>query len=419
MRLAGRVRVPGDKSIGHRAQMLAAIADGRSVIEGLSDGADVASTRAVLASLGVGFEWSGDQLLVDGLGLRGLCGTGQVLDCGNSGTTIRLLLGLLAGQPGTVTLDGDASLRARPMRRVTALVEQMGGQFALPDGDRPPVTVRGTQLRGVCIDTRRASAQVKSAVLLAGLTADGVTEVTERGLSRDHSERMLAAAGVEIQRDGLTVRMTPPTHLPGMRWGVPGDFSSAAFWLAAAAILPGSDLTVFDVSLNPTRTGFLDALTAMQVPVDVEETGSWGGEPIGTVRVQGGALVGARIDGSVALRALDELPLVAVLGALAHGETIVADAAELAVKESDRIVAMRDGLRAMGAQIDATADGWHIEGVDGLQGAPIATRHDHRIAMAHAVAELRSSSPIQLDDPAVAAVSYPSFLTDLRKQVIP
>jgi 3-phosphoshikimate 1-carboxyvinyltransferase len=418
VKVMGRVKVPGDKSIGHRAQMLAAVADGRSEIEGLSDGADVASTRSVLAALGVDFEWSGDRLVVNGRGLRGLRGDGQVLDCGNSGTTIRLLLGLLAGQPGAVTLDGDASLRARPMRRVTALIEEMGGQFTLPDGDRPPVSIHGAALRGACIDTRRASAQVKSAVLFAGLSAEGVTEVTERGLSRDHSERMLAAAGVDVQRDGLTVRLTPPAQLPGMRWRVPGDFSSAAFWLAAAAILPGSDLTIFDVSLNPTRTGFLDALRAMQVQVAIEETGSWGGEPIGTVRVQGGALIGARIDGAVALRALDELPLVAVLGALADGETIVADAAELAVKESDRIVAMRDGLRAMGARIDATADGWRIEGVQTLNGAAIATRHDHRIAMAHAVAELRSASPIQLDDPAVAAVSYPSFLTDLRKQVI-
>lgn len=418
-RLCGRVRVPGDKSIGHRAQMLAAIADGRSTIEGLSDGADVASTRAVLTALGARFAREADAVIVEGRGLRGLRGAGQVLDCGNSGTTIRLLLGLLAGQPGSVTLDGDASLRARPMRRVTALIEQMGGRFVLPDGDRPPVTVHGAALQGAKIDTQRASAQVKSAVLFAGLTADGVTEVTERGLSRDHSERMLAAAGVDVLRDGLMVRMTPPASLPGMRWRVPGDFSSAAFWLAAAAILPGSDLTLVDVNLNPTRTGFLDALRAMDVAVSTEETAVWGGEPVGRIHVRGGGLVGARIDGAIALRALDELPLVAVLGALADGETVVADAAELAVKESDRIVAMRDGLRAMGARIEATVDGWQIEGVDALRGARIATRHDHRIAMAHAVAALRSASPIALDDPAVAAVSYPSFLTDLRKQVTP
>lgn len=420
MRLTGAIRVPGDKSIGHRAQLLAAIATGRSRVVGLSAGADVASTRAVLQACGVRFTPAGEGAFgVDGVGLRGLKAPADVLDCGNSGTTIRLLIGLLAGQSGTFVLDGDASLRTRPMRRVTDLVARMGGRFALPAGDRPPVTVHGAPLTGARIETGRASAQVKSAVLFAGLCAAGETEVVERGPSRDHTERMVAAAGATLAREGLTCRLQPPSHLVARDWQVPGDVSSAAFWLAAAALLPGSDLVIEDVGLNPTRTGFLDVLRAMRVDVTETITGAWIGEPVGTIRVRGGALIGARIAGEVALRALDELPLVAVLGALAEGETVVADAAELAVKESDRIQAMAAGLRAMGAAIDPTPDGWAIEGRAALRGAAIATCHDHRIAMAHAVAGLRAVGPVVLDDPGVAAVSYPSFLTELQQRLTP
>lgn len=420
MRLTGTIRVPGDKSIGHRAQMLAAIADGRGRITGLSGGADVTSTRTVLTACGVRFAPARPgELIVDGVGLRGLKSHAALLDCGNSGTTIRLLLGLLAGQTGDFVLDGDASLRSRPMRRVTDLVEQMGGRFTLPAGDRPPVTVHARPLHGARIETRRASAQVKSAALLAGLCAAGETTVIERGPSRDHTERMLAAAGVALTRQRLACRLQPPSRLVARDWRVPGDISSAAFWLAAAALLPDSDLVIEDVGLNPTRTGFLDVLRVMQVDVTEEITGEWTGEPVGRIRVRGGSLVGARIDGDVALRALDELPLVAVLGALADGETVVADAAELAVKESDRIQAMTDGLRAMGAAIEPTADGWQIEGRERLTGAAIATCHDHRIAMAHAVAGLRADGPVVLDDPTVAAVSYPSFLTDLHARLRP
>lgn len=420
MKLHGRVTVPGDKSIGHRAQLLAALSEGASEIVGLSAGADVASTRAVLRQMGIGFTQTGEGAWrVEGRGLRGLCASHAPLDCGNSGTTLRLLLGILAGQAGRFELVGDASLSARPMRRVTDRVAELGGRFELPSGDHPPVVVQGGPLRGGTVDTRGASAQVKSAVLLAGLLAEGPTTVVERGPSRDHSERMLQAAGVPLERDGLRTHLSPPDRLEPQTWRVPGDISSAAFWLAAAAILPGSVLTVADVGLNPTRTGFLDVLAAMQVPVEVRETDRWAGEPVGEITVRGGTLRGARIDGTVALRALDELPLVAVLGALADGETTVADARELRVKESDRIAAMTDGLRAMGARIDATTDGWQIDGVSRLRGAAIATRHDHRIAMAHAVAGLRAEGAVALDDPQVAAVSYPDFIHALHAQVIP
>jgi 3-phosphoshikimate 1-carboxyvinyltransferase len=420
MILQGHVTVPGDKSIGHRAQMLAALADGESRISGLSVGADVVSTRTVLSRLGVNFAHQPDGgWHVQGRGLRGLRASTLPLDCGNSGTTLRLMLGILAGQTGRFELVGDASLSVRPMRRVTDRVAELGGRFELPEGDHPPVVVQGGPLRGTSIDTRGASAQVKSAALLAGLLAEGTTEVTERGPSRDHTERMLQAAGVALERQGLRTRLRAPERIAARHWQVPGDVSSAAFWCAAAAILPASVLTIHDVGLNPTRTGFLDVLRAMQVRVEAKETAIWCGEPVGDIVVHGGTLRGARIDGDVALRALDELPLVAVLGALAEGETVVADARELRVKESDRIAAMTDGLRAMGARIDATTDGWHIEGVERLRGATIATRHDHRIAMAHAVADLRAEGSVVLDDPHVAAVSYPGFIDALQAQVIP
>ncbi len=416
--LTGRVRVPGDKSVGHRACIFSAISTGRSRLDGLGQGADVASTRHVLTGLGAVFEPSGEGFEIEGLGLRGLTGAnGATLDCGNSGTTIRLLMGLLAGQPGVVRLDGDRSLRKRPMRRVSRVLEPFGAQIELPEGDRPPVLIRGTQLKGARIETGLASAQVKSAALLAGLTADGATEVIESGPSRDHTERILGALGVVMQREGLRTRIEAPSVLPAQSWRPPGDTSSAAFWLAAAALLPGSDLVLEDVGINDTRTGFFDVLRAMGVDLQVEQTAEWIGEPVGRLRVRGGNMVGAHIGGDMALRALDELPLVAVLGALAEGETLVTDAAELRVKESDRIEAMTAALRGMGARIESTPDGWHIEGVGGLTGAAVEVHDDHRIAMASLVAGLRASGPILLDDPGAAAVSYPEFPRALQAQV--
>lgn len=418
MRLRGSVTVPGDKSVGHRACILSALGDGVSVVRGLGRGGDLGSTRRVVAALGADVQQDGTTLRIAGCGLRGLRAPDAPLDCGNSGTTIRLLCGVLAGQAGrSFTLDGDASLRKRPMQRVTRVLAPLGGVFELPAGDRPPVVVRGQALLGAEVETGLASAQVKSAVLLAGLLAEGPTAVTERGPSRDHTERMLGHLGVAVERAGLTARLTPPEALPASEWRLPGDLSSAAFWLTAAAILPGSELAVEGVGLNPTRTGFLDALRAMGAAVEAEETAVWGGEPVGTVRVRGGGLRGARIDGTVALRALDELPLVAVLAAVAEGETVVADAAELRVKESDRVAAMTEGLRAMGAAIESTADGWAIEGGAPLRGAAVKVYDDHRIAMALTVAGLVADGEVVLDDPAAAAVSYPEFLGLLRERV--
>ncbi len=414
MRLRGELRVPGDKSIGHRACILAALGDGAGVVRGLGAGGDLRSTRGVLRAAGVEIAEAADHLRVEGVGLRGLRSPSARLDCGNSGTTIRLMAGVLAGQPGLeAVLDGDASLRKRPMRRVLRVLEPFGAELDLPRGDHPPVTVKGRALQGAQVDTELSSAQVKSAALLAGLVADGETRVSERGRSRDHTERMLAWLGAGIEREGLRTTLRPPASLPGVEWAVPGDVSSAAFWLAAAALLPGSELTVVDVGLNPTRTGFLDVLGAMGADLDVEETGQGCGEPVGRVRVRGGGLRGARIDGDLALRALDELPLVAVLGALAEGETVVADAGELRVKESDRVVAMADALSAMGARVEARPDGWRLEGVERLRGAEVRCHHDHRVAMASVVAGLRADGEVRLDTPEVAAVSYPGFIEAL------
>ncbi len=416
--LRGEITVPGDKSVGHRACILSALSAGTSTVRGLGRGGDLGSTRRVVAALGADVHEDGTSFRIEGLGLHGLRTPDAPLDCGNSGTTIRLMCGVLAGQPGLeAILDGDASLRGRPMRRVTRVLEPFGAAFELPDGDHPPVVVHGRALRGAVVETGLSSAQVKSAALLAGLLAEGETRVTEVGPSRDHTERMLGHLGVSLARDGTAATLTPPGALPATEWRVPGDLSSAAFWLAAGALLPGSDLTVVDVGINPTRSGFVDVLRAMGAAVEVEQTGVWGGEPVGRIRVRGGGLRGARIDGTLALRALDELPLVAVLAAAAEGETVVAGARELRVKESDRVAAMAEGLAAMGAHIDATEDGWQIEGGAPLKGAAVRVHDDHRIAMALTVAGLVATGEVCLDDPAAAAVSYPDFFDALQARL--
>ncbi|MCB9548130.1 MAG: 3-phosphoshikimate 1-carboxyvinyltransferase [Myxococcales bacterium] len=416
MTLEGAVNVPGDKSIGHRALLFAALGDGPGRVEGLGAGGDLASTRRALGQLGVAIRAEDGAFVVDGVGLRGLRAPAEPIDCGNSGTTLRLLCGLLAGQTGDFTLDGDASLRRRPVLRVTRVLAPFGGRFTVA-GDHPPLTVHGGALRGATVHTGIASAQVKSAALLAGLLAEGPTAVTEPARSRDHTERMLRALDVDLWTADGTTHLQPPASLPARAWQVPGDLSSAAFWLAAAALLPGSDLTIRRVGLNPTRMGFLDVLVAMGADVEAVVEGEGCGEPMGHVRLRSAGLKGARIDGDLALRSLDELPLVAVLGALAEGETVVADAAELRVKESDRIGAMAAALTAVGARIEARPDGWRIEGRDALAGGAVAAAHDHRVAMAMQVAGLRSQGPVIIDDPAVAAVSYPGFFEALQARL--
>ncbi|MCA9527921.1 MAG: 3-phosphoshikimate 1-carboxyvinyltransferase, partial [Myxococcales bacterium] len=348
----------------------------------------------------------------------GLLEPEKVIDFGNAGTGARLAMGLAGGHAFSTTFTGDASLSSRPMARVLEPLRRMGIQSLTRSEGRLPATVHGPETL-VPIEYRMpvASAQVKSAILLAALNSGGVTTIIEPVPSRDHTERMLRALDVDLWTADGTTHLQPPASLPARAWQVPGDLSSAAFWLAAAALLPGSDLTIRRVGLNPTRMGFLDVLVAMGADVEAVVEGEGCGEPMGHVRLRSAGLKGARIDGDLALRSLDELPLVAVLGALAEGETVVADAAELRVKESDRIGAMAAALTAVGARIEARPDGWRIEGRDALAGGAVAAAHDHRVAMAMQVAGLRSQGPVIIDDPAVAAVSYPGFFEALQARL--
>lgn len=424
--LSGVIQVPGDKSIGHRACLLSALATGTSEIEGLSLGGDIASTLSALEALGVQVTRRPSEGRLDatvvGLGFRGPDVGGfkvpaDPVDCGNSGTTIRLLTGALAGQPGLapVHLTGDASLKKRPMARVTSPLASLGARLALPEGDHPPIVISGTRLQGAEVHTGGASAQVKSALLLAAMMAEGPSTLTEAGPSRDHTERMLSGLGVPVQVSGRQVRIEPVDALPARRWQVPGDPSSAAFWLAAAALVPGSAITVSGVALNPTRTGFLTILRAMGADLHVHDVTDQGGEPVGSISLRHTGLEGGLIEGDAVVTAIDELPLVACLAATAHGTTIVRDARELRVKESDRVAAMADLLSALGARIQPTEDGWIIEGVPHLSGGAVEARHDHRVAMCAAVLDLVTTSPVQLDTPAVAAVSYPRFISALSQ----
>jgi 3-phosphoshikimate 1-carboxyvinyltransferase len=410
--LRGTVLVPGDKSIGHRACLLASLAVGRSEIIGLSDGGDNRSTRACLTALGVRFRSLSDGALeVEGRGLSGLNAPDLPLDCGNSGTTMRLLMGLLAGRTGEVfTLVGDDSLSRRPMERVAAPLRRLGAGVETSAGGRPPVVVRGTRLAGGRVEATVASAQVKSAVLLAGLHADGPTTYVEPVPTRDHTERMLGALGVPLTRHGDAWTLEPVAALPTHRWRVPGDPSSAAFWCAAALLVPGSRIEIPGVCLNPTRTGFLRVLARMGAPIETTDLRTLDGEPTGTLIATHGALRGTRVDPGEVPGCIDELPMLALLASVAEGPTEVRGAEELSVKESDRIAAMTDLLRADGADARALPDGWLIAGGHRPSGGFVAhTRGDHRIALCAALLDAAAPREVRLDAPEAVDVSYPGF----------
>lgn len=411
------VRVPGDKSIGHRAVMLSAIADGTSRVTGLSGGEDNRSTVACFRALGVDIADAGPgALVVRGVGLRGLRDPAGDLDCGNSGTTMRLMAGILAGQPVSARMVGDASLSRRPMRRVLDPLVAMGADVVAEGTDgRPPLRVRGGGLHGIAWTSAVASAQVKSAILLAGLCAGGETSVTEPALSRDHTERMLRRRGVDVQTRGLRVSLRAVERLEAMDVDVPGDPSSAAFPLAVAALLAEAGVVVQGVGVNPTRTGFLDALAAMGAPVTVSEGPDAGGEPTGDLRLGRADLRGAVIEGALVPRLIDEVPVLAVLATQARGETVIRDAAELRVKESDRIAVVAAQLRAMGARVEERPDGMIIEGSTPLHGAVLESHGDHRIAMAGAVAALIASGETVIEDVECVATSFPGFVELLRR----
>jgi 3-phosphoshikimate 1-carboxyvinyltransferase len=417
-RVRGRVQPPGDKSISHRYALLSAIADGKSTIRGYSTGGDCASTLACLRGLGVSVEQIGHdahglQLTIDGRGLRGFTAPASPLDAGNSGSTIRMLAGILAAHPFATTVTGDDSLRRRPMRRIIVPLEQMGARIASYDG-RPPLTIQGaTELQPVDFTPEVPSAQVKSAVLLAGLHASGVTRVHEHVATRDHTERALRTFGIDVARTPDSVAVTGGQRLTGRPLDVPGDISSAAFWMAAAASLSGSEIVITHVGLNPTRSGILDVLRRLGAEVVVEEDGAASGEPIGSIIVRHRGLGSAVVTPAEVPGVIDELPVLAAL-ATHGGELLVTGAAELRVKESDRISALADGFRRMGATIEELPDGFHVHGRDRLRGGEVHARNDHRLAMAFAVAALGATGPTTIHDAGAAAVSYPAFFSVLE-----
>ncbi len=409
--VTGDVRVPGDKSISHRAVLLGAIAKGVTEISGLSTSADVRSSLRCVQALGALIEETPEgKVLIKGSGGH-LKAPTEVLDAGNSGTTVRLLSGILAGQPFETTLDGDSSLRCRPMRRVIVPLEQMGAAFEARDGQYLPLTVTGKQpLRAIRYQPPVASAQVKSSVLLAGLFAEGTTVVKEIRPTRDHTERMLVAFGAPVEQHGLEVRVTGPAALHATAVHVPGDPSSAAFLWAAAALFPGSRVTVRRVGTNPTRIAFLDVLRAMGAQVTFENESEQCGEPVADVTVEGPShLQPVQIGADQVPLLIDELPLLAVLAAYARGTSEVTGAEELRVKESDRIATTATNLRTLGAKVDERQDGWIIEGSTELHGGRVDSFGDHRIAMAMAVAGLRTREAVEIEGAECVDISFPDF----------
>jgi len=408
--LRGTLGVPGDKSVSHRALMFAALADGSSRIRGFLEGEDTRATAAVLQQLGARIETpAAGERLVHGVGLHGLRASPDPLDCGNAGTGMRLLAGLLAGQAFDSTLVGDASLSKRPMRRVTDPLAAMGARIDTQDG-LPPLHIHGGQrLHGIRYELPVASAQVKSALLLAGLYAEGETEVIEPHPTRDYTERMLAAFGWPIAFEPGRAKLTGGHALRATDVDVPADFSSAAFFLVAASIVPGSELRLPAVGLNPRRTGLLEALRLMGADIRVENQRSSGGEPVGDLVVRYAPLHGVELPEALVPDMIDEFPALFVAAAVARGDTVIRGAAELRVKESDRLAAMATGLRALGGKVDETPDGATIHGGT-LAGGTVESLTDHRIAMSFAVAGLVAQAPVRINDCFHVATSFPGFM---------
>lgn len=414
-RLRGVVHVPGDKSISHRAVIFNALAAGTAHVSNFLSGADCLSSISCMRAVGVEVEHVGSMVHVHGVGLRGLREPADVLDCGNSGTTLRLLAGLLAGQPLFAVLTGDASLRSRPQRRIVEPLRSLGAQLdGRQSGDRAPLAVRGATLQGGHYDLPVASAQVKSALLLAALGGTAPLSLGGKIHSRDHTERMLQAMGVDLTVGAETIVLNPPAgqaSLAPLSLRVPGDPSSAAFWWVAAAIHPNAELTTPAVGLNPTRTGALDVLRAMGAQIDITNERLEGAEPIGDVTVRSSQLRGTTIGGDLIPRLIDEIPVLAVAAACAQGETLIRDAQELRAKETDRIATVVAGLDALGVEVEPTNDGMGLIGLGGpaLRGAALQSHHDHRLAMAWAVAAMVASGDTQITDTESAVVSYPGF----------
>lgn len=412
--LKGEIQVPGDKSISHRAVMLGSLAKGTTRITGFLQGADCLSTISCFEKMGVSIENTGDTVLVHGRGMRGLEKPEGVLDCGNSGTTMRLISGILSAQDFDVTLTGDASIQKRPMKRIMDPLSRMGASIkSLPGNGCAPLYIQGRPLTGIHYASPVASAQVKSSVLLAGLYADGETAVTEPSLSRDHTERMLGLFGADIASEGTTARITPARELFAADIQVPGDISSAAYFIAAGLIVPGSQILIKNVGINPTRAGILEVCRKMGGDIRMLNRNEGRGEPTADLLVTHSSLKGTVIEGDIIPTLIDELPVIAAMACFAEGETIIRDASELKVKESNRIAVMAQNLTAMGAQVRETEDGLRILGGRPLHGAVIDSHDDHRIAMTFAVAALCSQGETKIQGRECVNISYPAFYKDL------
>jgi 3-phosphoshikimate 1-carboxyvinyltransferase len=406
---SGTVSVPGDKSVSHRALMLGGIAEGRTEISGFLAGEDCLATRAAMAAMGVRIDDEGPTgLTVTGVGLRGLSAPTAPLDLGNSGTAMRLMAGLLSGQAFSATLTGDASLTGRPMQRVITPLEAMGARIVSRDG-KPPLQISGRYpLRAVDYELPVASAQVKSAILLAGLYADGTTRVTEPAVTRDHTERMLQSMGVTVERDGQRISMAGGQGLTGCAVRVPADLSSAAFVILAALLADDAEVLIEGVGVNPTRTGVLDILLEMGADLRLLNRRMFGAEPVADIAARSSRLSGGKVDPGLVSLAIDEFPVLFVAAAAAGGVTEFSGIGELRVKESDRIATMATGLRALGIRVDESADGATVYG-GRFSGGLVASHGDHRVAMSLAVAGATADAPVTVDDVAAVNTSFPGF----------
>lgn len=414
--LKGEIRIPGDKSISHRSVMCGAIAKGITEIDGFLQGADCLSTISCFRKMGVSIENQGKHIIVHGNGVRGLKQPNGVLDCQNSGTTTRLISGILSAQNFCSTVTGDESIQKRPMKRIIIPLRQMGASIdSIRKNDCAPLAISGKQLHGLSYQSPVASAQVKSSILLAGLYADGETRVTEPFLSRNHSELMLSHFGADVRTEGTTAVLKPAKELYGQKITVPGDISSAAFFIAAALIVPGSEILIRNVGINPTRDGILSVCRAMGADLELLNMSSESGEPVADLLVRHSPLRGTVIEGSLIPTLIDELPVIAAMACFAEGETIIRDAGELKVKESNRIAVMVKNLTAMGADVTETDDGMIIHGGSQLHGATIDSKKDHRIAMTFAVISLAVSGKTEILDGECVNISYPAFYQDLKQ----
>lgn len=411
--LRGVIRLPGDKSISHRYAMLAAISNGESRIRNYSTGADCQSTLGCLQSLGVSVRQAEGEVIIRGRGPGGLQAPAGPLDAGNSGSTIRMLAGILAAQPFVTRIGGDESLSRRPMQRIMKPLAEMGAVIFAREGRFPPLEIHGGPLRPIGYTSPVPSAQVKTCVLFAGLFADGVTSVKEPVRTRDHSELALREFGAEVDVEGRTVIIRGPARLEGRHLTVPGDLSSAAFFLVAALMIPGSELVIEGIGLNPTRSALIDFLVAMGASIRVHRVTRQGGEVCGDIEVKASPVRGGVIEKELTASLIDEIPVLAVLGAASEQGLTVRDAAELRVKETDRIATVADNLGRMGVKIDVAADGFHVPGRQRFHGARVDSFGDHRIAMAFAVAALAADEETIIDNAQAASVSFPEFYATL------